>query len=407
MKTQQATVIAFLAWVEIGEDGIERYQHMVYGRYGDPGLAQPEAQAEAEQVAADYVGVWNDADADGAAALYAPDATLSDSVLGVQVSGREAISGLLDDASLMPVRLDHLDEVYPPQALPLGSEDPPPNDAPAVHVYLAPPLWETLTQVWLPLHTTTDCPDASVVALTLDDHGRISAERRFHSLDSLRTCTDPDRLVDGWWADRDLPLPFAERVTGTLQTAAGTIELHNSGPAYDHAIAWALNQMQTAGLPPPVVATITFDPFDERCSDSRGYADWSTGTTDVLVCEDGSDVHWGPAPDDAGCTEPGCTDQTPTTNRHLLLHEIAHAWLHDHLDPATQAEFMSRVDAQSWNDADDPWNTRGVEWAAEILAWELNDQPPDALPSIGSPDCDLITDGYQILTGTPPPHDCP
>jgi hypothetical protein len=245
------TVFAFLAWVEIGEDGIERYQHMVYGRYGDPGLARPEAQAEAEQVAAYYVGVWNDADADGAAALYAPDATLSDSVLGVQVSGREAISGLLDDASLMPVRPDHLDEVYPPQALPLGSEDPPPNDAPAVHVYLAPPLWETLTQVWLPLHTTTDCPDASVVALTLDDHGRISAERRFHSLDSLRTCTDPDRLVDGWWADRDLPLPFAERVTGTLQTAAGTIELHNSGPAYDHAIAWAPEPDADSRPPPP------------------------------------------------------------------------------------------------------------------------------------------------------------
>ena len=398
---------ALLAWLEVGEDGVERYQHLVYGLDGYASIAQRESQVVAEQVAANYVDVWNDADDRGVAALYAQDATLSDSVLGVRVSGRDAIQALLDDPTTLPVRLDHLDEVYPPQVLPLGSEGPPPDEAPAVHEYLTPDLRGTLSQVWMHLHTTTDCPDASVVALTLDERGHISAERRFHSLDSLRTCTDPDLLVDGWWADLPLPDPLAERVTGTLPTEAGTIELHNSGPAYDQLITWAFHRLTTAGLPPPTVATITLDPFDERCAGGRGYADWSTGTTDILVCADGAGVHWGPGPDNTGCTQPGCIDQAPTKDKHLLLHEIAHAWLHDHLDPATRTEFTTLVNAPSWNDPEDPWKTRGVEWAAEILAWGLNDQPPPALPSIGSPNCDLITDGYQTLTGTPPPHDCP
>ena len=52
---------ALLAWLEIGEDGIERYQHLVYGLDGYASIAQRESQVVAEQVAADYVDAWNDA----------------------------------------------------------------------------------------------------------------------------------------------------------------------------------------------------------------------------------------------------------------------------------------------------------------------------------------------------------
>ena len=85
---------ALLAWLEVGEDGIERYQHLVYGLDGYASIAQRESQVVAEQVAADYVDVRNDTDTGRVAALYAQDATLSDSVLGVQVSGRDAIQAL-------------------------------------------------------------------------------------------------------------------------------------------------------------------------------------------------------------------------------------------------------------------------------------------------------------------------
>ena len=77
----------------------------------------------------------------------------------------------------------------------------------------------------------------------------------------------------------------------------------------------------------------------------------------------------------------------------LLLHELAHAWIHTHVDADTRDLFMDSHDVEVWNDHDQPHNTRGTELAANVLMYTLH---PDA------PAADQIC-GFELITGSPTP----
>jgi hypothetical protein len=48
----------------------------------------------------------------------------------------------------------------------------------------------------------------------------------------------------------------------------------------------------------------------------------------------------------------------------VLIHELAHVWIEDHVRVAARRAFVSRNDLPTWNDHDHEWDDRGVELAA-------------------------------------------
>jgi hypothetical protein len=89
------------------------------------------------------------------------------------------------------------------------------------------------------------------------------------------------------------------------------------------------------------------------------------------------------------------------TRRHVILHELAHAWETQEATDQTRERFMAYRGLMTWADPDVAWEERGVEQAAEtitlVLNWRSYSGPIDQ-PVVVHKLC-----GYEILTGRPLP----
>lgn len=398
---------ASLTHVEITDEGIERMTHLRGTWYVDRESwwkATDEARVaarDADRIASEYMQVWASGDQDAIGRLYTPDAALRDRLRSVSADGHQQIEGLAE-RSATPIEALTLADTVPASVL---ASDPFPEPSTAAVFYdMEPDLQGRLSQVWVAIRSEAPCPGASIVSLTLDDEQRVVAERRLPALESLRACDAPADLAAGWWSGRGLPLPFGERVTGSFDTDAGAVEVRNGSPATDALMGWAFDRFATAGLPAPSIASVRFDPLDPRCAGTAGYADWSQGATSILICFDSTGI--GPPQSTSDPNAPGeDVAQTPMRG-HLLLHELSHAWLVDHADQATRQAFLAHVCLDDWNSSNQDWADRGVEWAAETLTWGMKGTAVSPA-NLGSPDCRLLTDGFEILTDTAPLTGCP
>ena len=398
-----------LMHVSVGEEGIDRITHLRGTWYGDrtswwetTGPARL-AGWRADQVAADYVESWSTGEAEAIYRLYTPEATLTDSIRSVSAEGQESIIALAA-SSATPLVAPTLAETVPASVMDV---DPFPDPSlPVAFFRMGAGMEGNLSEVWALVRSEAQCPGSWIAALTVDGDGRVITERRFPALDSLRACDDPEDLADGWWTGRDLPPPFGEPVVTSLETTAGTIEIHNGSPATDQLVMWAFDRFATAGLSAPAVSAISFDPFSERCTSTAGYADWSDGSTSILMCFNATGIGSLLVDPDA-YPDDGSVELTPIPRRgHLMLHELSHAWLVDNVDDSTRGAFLAAVGLETWNDKQERWANRGVEWAAETVTWGL--KGIDSIPlNLGGPSCDLIAEGFRILTGAEPLTSCP
>ncbi|MCV2393649.1 hypothetical protein OEB99_04950 [Actinotalea sp. M2MS4P-6] len=421
-----ADTIGLLQVARIGADGFDA---LVYPRltWTDPSIGTPPRRppkpAVAEQVAADYVAAWRTGDPEAIRELYATTATVTGSLGGVRAVGADAVVDLACEQSAMPA-VATAAETFPTSALSAEPDLSP--DAPVVaYTSTAGPV----DQVWLLLRSEAPCPGSWAVGLDLDAEHRVVAEERFYDIASVRACADPATLPDGWWTARALPEAFADRVTGHLVTDSGSIELRNGTPAAEQLITWALDRFSQAGLTPPAVSSITFDPLDDRCGGpATGYTDWAGDISRILICYDSAGIDLQQATSslaaagDATSAEstsraaaeaperdgPTDVDETAAARNHglLLLHELAHAWMAAHADAETEAEFMALVGVDSWNDSHAPWAERGIEWAAQFLAWGLSGRRDQLLFLGDEPRCGLRAEGFRMLTGSEPLTTC-
>ncbi len=388
-----------LEHLHIGPDGIDRVLHLQATWYG-PGWSSPPRPTgtAADEVAARYVEAWRSADPDALAALYAPEATIADSVLGIGLVGIEAIQA--QDA--VPLRRLTVAEAFG-DLVPTAPGVAEAGALPMAFHYVSPaPEGDTLTQVWVPVTTDDPCPGAVVVALEVDDRLRVVAERRFHEVEVARECWSTAELGVGWWTGRGLPVPLAERVTGQVEVGDLTVEMRNGTPLTEEFVAWGLAQFTAAGLPLPQVASVALDPFDPCCRASTGSAHWDGCSTGILLCDDASAIGTAIAAQSAdgatallGTGEPAWSP----SSRALLLHELGHAWVNAWVDDETRAELIASVGAESWNDEDTPWGSRGSEWAAETLAWGLGGGGDVPARLDGATD-QLLVETWTLLTGT-------
>lgn len=332
-----------------------------------------------------YREAWSSDDPTSVAALYAEDAVVVDSLAGVRAAGRDDVGRLARRSmvgpgppTLQPDDLDGLGAVH--LRFPDGSVGGEP----------------TTVQLHLALRSDADgCTERSLVVLDVRD-GAIRRERRFHEVESVRTCTDPADPESGWWEGVSIPA-LEDRITARLEVAGQRVAVRNGTPELERLVRWSLERFEDAGLPVPPVRLVAFDrdvhPF--ACPQERdGCCVTVGGASEVYVCADQDDV----------CADSTCAELSPRW-RQLLLHELAHAWLAAHVDDTTERDLVALLGLPGWDWAGEPWPSRGIEQAAEIIAWGVVDDPAP-LYRLGSPPCDRLARAFTLLTGRSPVHGC-
>jgi len=88
--------------------------------------------------------------------------------------------------------------------------------------------------------------------------------------------------------------------------------------------------------------------------------------------------------------------------RETLLHEMGHAWIDEHVTDSVRERFLEMRGLRAWNESTVPWDDRGFEHGAEIIAWGLGNRY--MAPSIPDRDPARLAAGFELLTATPVQH---
>lgn len=232
------------------------------------------------------------------------------------------------------------------------------------------------------------CTEPAAVYWTVGTDDIAHGQRVFH--DPASSCS----ARAGWWTAVTAPDPRDELTTGSIAAGGRTVEIHNGTAILEDFVVWGFGRFAAAGLAPPDVDSVTFQPT-RRCAGLAGR---------VIDVEAGRDLYACVYEFEVCARTTGCADIRPEV-RFGLLHELAHAWLQGHTSEETRTALLQQSGRSRWNDLDDPWAERGAEYAAEVIAWGLMDEPLPLI-RIGSPSCTEITDAFTSLTGTAPIPTC-
>ena len=155
-----------------------------------------------------------------------------------------------------------------------------------------------------------------------------------------------------------------------LQIRPGIV-VFSEDPAQQELVRWAVARFERAGLDPPTVE-IRFHGDAAGCGGHLGYA--KDGGVDV------------------------CTVLVNEMARRNLLHEMGHLWIDQNVSRADRDRFLELRGLQTWNGSTDPWEERGYEQGAEIMAWALGTR----ILTAQIPDNDPVQLGaaFELLTGS-------
>ena len=148
------------------------------------------------------------------------------------------------------------------------------------------------------------------------------------------------------------------------------VEVVGATPAQLGLARWAIGRFEAEGLIDPAV-DIRFHGDGSGCDGKLGHA--LDGRVDV------------------------CTTLANSSTRWMILHEISHIWLDQNVDAGLRARFLELRDLPSWNSADDPWERRGFEQGAEIIAWYLGERV--MTPQIPDDEPEDLALAIELLTG--------
>jgi hypothetical protein len=340
--------------------------------------AAPEVISTYEGLYLSFGKAWSDQDTDRLTQIYAPGAFVHDGLLHIDAVGRDAI-----------VELSSLGRWQPTEAEGLGTAE-------GASVYLGPRAYAQDPQRAVGVYEVVDsrgCARRIAVQWTLEA-GLIVEEHRYWEIDAFRRCADGS-LPDGWWTTLALPGPSDQVVTGILHTPQGQdIEVHNGTTTLEELVRYGLERFAAGSLDEPRLDSVTFEP-SRSCEDRTGRVLDDGTSRDVFLCmyERGLCPNTGP-----------CTKQALSA-RATVLHELSHAWIIDRVSDATRAELMRVSGRETWGDVGVPWAERGVEYAAEVIAWGLLDE---VIPMVrlGAPPCEELAAAFELLTGTPSTVSC-
>lgn len=148
------------------------------------------------------------------------------------------------------------------------------------------------------------------------------------------------------------------------------VSLHGATPDQQDRIEWALEEFEAANLALPGL-DITFHDTRAGCDDNTGLVRSVDGVADIEIC-------------------------MPT--RHIILHELAHAWAWQAVSDETRAAFTEYWGLNTWNDHNADWKARATEKAADTIAFTLSGPPANPSATL-----QLFFCAYPLLTGDPLP----
>lgn len=323
-----------------------------------------------------YAEAWSTGSIDDLGRLYASNATVRDSLAGIRVDDQDALYGLADGQSAVV-------------AAEISGEDLPDGAQP---LYLGPSEFGQDPQRAIGVYQVTDaegCERQVAVRWQLEE-GLIVEEERYQEVASFRLCA-PTELGGGWWTELALPGPSDEVVTGVVRTSAGQeVAIHNGSPRLEALVLEGLARFSVAGISEPRLDSVTFEP-SRGCDGVSGKVADEDGARDLFLCLYERELC-------AGNT----TCQVPLLSvRVAVLHELGHAWMLDQVTDSTRTELLELTGRETWRGNNVPWGERGVEYAAEVLAWGLAEE---AIPMVrlGVPPCEELTAAFELLAGTAP-----
>jgi hypothetical protein len=374
--------VSWLDTMVVGPDGLSYWSRagsLDGGRHFQLGRSDYDML---DGVADRYVALWNGSPDIDAASLYADDAVISDSLLGESVSGLVAIDRSVGSGSW-------------PSVGSISIADLPEGGGRAVHG--TPSDEDRMRPQELRLMIEVDegsgCPGLMAVALGLDGE-QVTWERRYHDITSVRRCYDPTPLQTGWWDEMQIPSTVATERTGTVSYGDIEVEVFNGTPELDGFLQWGFSRFEAAGLAVPQVSSVTLLNARAACYNLGGQASTTEEGTSITLCRTPEDI----------CLDDTCQDWV-ARSRQLWLHELAHPWLDKHTDDATRAAFLEFVGLPRWADQNDPWQERGVERAADTIAFGLMDEPVEIAPEFHA-ECEERAAGFRVLTRADPIAAC-
>lgn len=148
------------------------------------------------------------------------------------------------------------------------------------------------------------------------------------------------------------------------------VQVRGATPTQLAMAQWAVDRFEATALEPPT-AKIEFHGDSSGCGGHVGFA--RQGEVDL------------------------CSVLVNAMSRRWLLHEMSHIWLDENVSASTRAEFLKLRELASWNASGDPWELRGYEQGAEIIAWTIGERI--LTPSIPDNEPSEIASAYELLTG--------
>ena len=220
-------------------------------------------------------------------------------------------------------------------------------------------------------------------------------ETRYVHVPSVRRCNGSS--ADGWWTDFDNTAP-QEIERETIVTGGQQIELVNAAGRQSELVRWLFDRYTAGSLASPGVAAVWFPPSVD-CRLAEGIAKREDIRFEerhtVTLCFTAEELSGG-----------WPNVRWPAHVVHQGLHELAHVWMYDHLDDIDRLVFLRRVGLDTWRDADVFWPERGVEVAAETIAWGLAGDGRAEYLVEPAPGCPELAARYELLTGTEPLTTC-
>ncbi|GBC87665.1 hypothetical protein HRbin12_01682 [bacterium HR12] len=155
-------------------------------------------------------------------------------------------------------------------------------------------------------------------------------------------------------------VPASGETATTARAPVGTsVVVRGGSPEQLDLVRWAVRRFERAGLRPPALE-VRFHATRSGCEGHLGY--YRAGGVDL------------------------CGTNVNLVTRRNLLHEMAHAWTEANLQLEERERFLEVRGLSSWNAVTEPWQERGFEQAAEILAWYLGDRVLSAMVPHGGPE---------------------
>ena len=313
-----------------------------------------------------YVDAWASGDVARRAELYAATATIVDALSGERWSG-EALDDLLADSE--PLAAGPWPELF---RFDVGDR----------HEQIAV------------LQLEGSCPRLEARRWVFEDD-LIVHETRYTHVHSARRCGDT--RVEGWWSDLDVS-DVDDTTPRTVAVAGEEMVVVNASDDQLELVHWLFGRYLAGGLSRPAVAAFWFPPSID-CDLAEGIAERDDvrfeGRHSVTLCFDDDELSGG---------LPGRRWSPHVA--HQGLHELAHVWMYDNLDEADRDAFVDLVGVDDWRGADVFWPERGVEVAAETIAWGLAGDQFAEYVIRPAPACEELTARYRSLTGRWPLTSC-